>query len=96
MITKENEPIEILEDGGYVVQYLGYRYVVRNTDELGAFKIQDILEYVDKNPETLIKEKKDFDLSEEEKQRRKDIEKECVELELDMAWLREQRKKATD
>jgi len=56
VITKENEPIIALRDGGYVIQHGEYRYVVRDTDASGIYKIADIKAYLADRPEALITE----------------------------------------
>lgn len=56
MITKDNEPIILMRDGGYTVQHGQYRYVVRDSDKRGLYKTIDIVDYIADHPEALIPE----------------------------------------
>jgi len=56
MITKDNEPIVRMRDGGYIVQHGQYRYVVRDSDLVGAFKKAEVEAYIVEHPESVIPE----------------------------------------
>lgn len=49
MMTKENEPITAMRDGGYIVQHIGKAYVVRDTDPFGAYSIAEVRKYLADN-----------------------------------------------
>jgi len=56
MITKDNEPIVLMSDGDYTIQYGPYRYVVRDFDASGAFKKAEVESYLAAHPEALVPE----------------------------------------
>lgn len=70
MITKENEPIMRMSDGGYIVQHGAYRYVVRDTDTSGAYKKAEIEAYIKDHQEALVEEPKPAEPNQEELRQR--------------------------
>ena len=94
MITKDNEPIVLMIDGGYQVQHGPNRYCVRESDIHGVYKVSEIVAYLAEHNLKAIPEPKPPELSAEEKVARKALDDEAKEAELDRKWVREQRKKA--